>query len=380
MSFTATVFSSKLRRARENVGMSIVDVVQGTGIDGAKIKSFEMGDLAPTGDEILILADLFKCDLKWFLSNESSNPDENINLMLRAAEEEIPSTDRYAIAEFLHLCKCEQFLDEQLETVTFQRPFNFTPRGTYYIGHGADCARKLRQHFGLKPNAYIPDVFDWFRQTGLHIFRRSLPNSNVSGLFVNHPEAGKCILINFTENLYRQRFSLAHEVAHALIDADKAYNISTPGDQNSRELVEIRANSFASNFLISPEQLAMFGKTYWSSSENIIEIADRLFITVPALLSALKRDKVISDEEHAELRSVLRSKNTKIDAELSGDLTSQQQQRKTHLLEQGLHDKYVRKVFEAQHRKLISRAKAADMLLSSSQELDDIATLFGFRL
>ena len=380
MRFTAAIFAPKLRQARQNVGLNVGDVARATGIDDAKINSFEAGHQVPTGDELLIMIDLFKCDLKWFLSDEATNPDENINLMLRASEEEIASSDRYAIAEFLYLCKCEQFLDEQLETVNFHRPFTFTPRGTYYIRHGADCARSIRQHFGLQPNAYIPDVFDWFRQTGLHIFRRSLPNSNVSGLFVNHPEAGKCILINFIDDPYRQRFSLAHEVAHALIDADKAYNVSPPGDQNSHTLVEIRANSFASNFLISPEQIARFGSDYWNSPENIREIADALFVTVPALLSALKRDKIISDEKHAELRSTVTSRNTKKDVEISDDLTSQQKQKKLRLLQLGLHNKYVQKVFEAQHRKLISRAKAADMLLSSVEELEEIAMLFGFRL
>ena len=66
------------------------------------------------------------------------------------------------------------------------------------------------------------DIYRDFRSIGAHIFRRHLLNSNISGLFVAHPTAGACLLVNYDEDVYRQRFSVAHEMAHAIFDQSDA--------------------------------------------------------------------------------------------------------------------------------------------------------------
>jgi Zn-dependent peptidase ImmA (M78 family) len=60
------------------------------------------------------------------------------------------------------------------------------------------------------------DVYADFRSIGIHVFRRKLGNSKISGLFIMHPVAGKCALVNSNEDVYRQRFSAAHETIHRL--------------------------------------------------------------------------------------------------------------------------------------------------------------------
>jgi Zn-dependent peptidase ImmA (M78 family) len=380
MAFTVQDFARKLRSLRESFGNSVAEVADGTGIGSQLLQALEAGTAIPTGDEVLIIADFFKRDFSWFIDDQAANPDVNMTLLLRSEGGRLAASDRHAVAEFLHLCKSQALVEELGGLRTIGEEFRFTQRGKYFIGHGADCARALREHHKLPPNSYIPDIFDWLRKAGLRVFRRALPNSTISGLFVRHSEAGRCILINYNDDIYRQRFSAAHEAGHALMDAGKDYNVSDEGDWSSRDLLEIRANSFASCFLIPPEQLKMFDVSHWRSPEKVADVAGRLFVSIPALLSALRRDKLLDEQGIAAIREGRPRTPIKREPELMGNYTERQLDRKKALMASGLHASYIQQVFDAHRHGHISLAKVADMLLVDSGEVRDIATLFGTSL
>jgi hypothetical protein len=70
--------------------------------------------LEPTGDEVLILADHFKCDYTFFISNDNVAPFEETETLYRAANDEFTPADKHAIQEFLSLCDTEAFLSGAL--------------------------------------------------------------------------------------------------------------------------------------------------------------------------------------------------------------------------------------------------------------------------
>ena len=108
----------------------------------------------------------------------------------------------------------------------------------------------------------------------------------MSGLFLHHSLLGMAILVNANHVSARQRFSYAHEYAHALFDANRTITVSD--SDNAGDLVEVRANAFASAFLM-PEQgianlLRLMGKgegsrvdlaIYDASTESAIEVQYR---------------------------------------------------------------------------------------------------------
>lgn len=387
MPFTPQVFARKLRDLRRAFESTLGEIEAATGISSDRLALLEAGHSSPTGDEVLILADYFKREFTWLIEDESPDPDENVTLLLRSEHRRLSPGDRRAIAEFIHLCKSQALLEELLE-IRHQRPeYSYFPPQNRRIWRlhkvqGADCARGFRQWHNLPPNAVIQDIFSWLRDTGMRVFRRSLgPDSHISGLFVRHPEAGRCILINYSEDVYRQRFSAAHEAGHALMDHDKRYNVSAETDQNSDNLIEIRANAFASNFLMPPELLQRLGSPdEWRRPEKIIEVASRLFVSVPALLSALRRDNLIDEATRNDLRRRQLRLPARQEPELRGDLSNRDRERKQRLLSTGLHSSYVHQGLEAHRRGLISLAKLADMLLVEPNDVSDLAELFGTQL
>ncbi len=381
MPFSTQAFAQKLSNLRQSFGNSLNEITDATGIDINSLQAFESASAIPSGDDVLILSDYFKCEFTWLIEDDEPNPDENAIHMLRSESGRLVAADRHAIAEFLHLCKSQALLEELLNIRPKDTEFKFMPKGNYYKGHGKDCAYLFREWNKLPYNSVIPDIFKWLRDSGFRVFRRSLPNSDVSGLYIRHPYAGHCILVNYAEDIYRQRFSVAHEAGHALMDANIPFNVSDQSDDSSQEFKEIRANSFASCFLMPSELLTKLGtQEQWRRPEKIIEVADRLSVSILALLSALKRDNIIDDQTRSTLRSMKLRLPIKNEPELSGDLSERQRERKKALLAAGLHTDYVSTAFEAHRQRLISLAKLADILLVDTRDVAELADIFGMSL
>src|ERR1700722_14878949 len=115
MSLDLISFSAKLRRFRDMFAESAEALAQATGISPEVIAQLEGGTRTPTGDQILILADHFSCDFRFFISNEAAAPIDRAEKLFRAYSKDLSSQDRWAIQEFLYLCECESFLLSQLD-------------------------------------------------------------------------------------------------------------------------------------------------------------------------------------------------------------------------------------------------------------------------
>lgn len=200
MTFDLALFGSKLKRYREQFEHSLDEISTETGISTQGLTSLENGERRPTGDEVLILADYYKCDYQFFISNERLAPFEQTETLFRRYGDEFSKDDRWAVQEFLFLCECEEFL-LNLIPVKDNKPFKFFKVGTYFKKHAEQAAAKLRQHLGYSFNRVGSDIYDDFRCSRFHIFRRELGNSNISGLYIRHPVAGKCVLINYSEDI-----------------------------------------------------------------------------------------------------------------------------------------------------------------------------------
>jgi len=254
--------------------------------------------------------------------------------------------------------------------------FTFSPSGGYLKGHGEAAAARLRSALGYADNAVPRDVYADFRGVGVHVFRRKLGNSNISGLFIAHPVAGKCALVNYSEDIYRQRFSAAHEMAHAIFDADQGASVSFERPDGS-DLVEVRANRFASCYLMPPAFLSKLPDPNGWSDSDAIDWANRLRVSCSALAISLREAKLVAQTTYARISRLRIPRNTKIDPELPESLNSLQRSRKEQLLELGLSDHYVALCFEAQSAGVISQGRLAEALLCSQAELLELANLYG---
>jgi Zn-dependent peptidase ImmA (M78 family)/transcriptional regulator with XRE-family HTH domain len=365
----------KLRQARELQSQLPEDVGKATGISHEKILLIESGEARPSGDEVLILANHYKHDFRDFLLNDRPEPFKEAEILYRRHGSSFTSKDRRAIQEFLYLCEIEADLEREIGIKKIE--FSHTPQGTFVKAHGEPAARELRKLLGYKQNEIPRDIYTDFRNIGIHIFRRRLANPDISGLFIEHPRAGHCVLVNYDEDIYRQRFSVCHEAAHAIFDSKDSVIVSfrpKSSNFNIKDLQEIRANRFASCYLMPPDKLPDLSR--WTS-EEAIKWAQELRVSTTALAIALQQARLINESTARIIKSAKVPRSNKIDPEAPINLTEQQRTRRLALLERGLSDYYVGLCFDAHQGGLISAGRLSEALLATHAETREISILYG---
>lgn len=375
MALNPKILSKRLLQARELLEYSINEVCDKTAIEPNKLLAIESGEQRPSGDEVLILASFYNCDFRAFLDESVQPPIKQTDILFRKYGNSFSPADRRAIQEFLLLCEIETEFEERLRIK--KHPFSFTPSGSYYKEQGQRAAETLRLKLKYSTNEVPRDVYEDFRSMGVHIFRRRLSNPEISGLFIEHPVAGHCVLVNYDEDIYRQRFSVAHEVAHSIFDSDQPVMVtyqSTSPKYSHSDLQEIRANSFASHYLMP---VSMLEKLTAIDVHSALYWAQQFRVSTAALAKALRDAGLVDDHTAKLIRSVKVPTSEKIDPEAPHNLTSNQQKKRLELLERGLSDHYVGLCFECHYRELISRGRLVEALRIDASELNEIATLYG---
>lgn len=380
LSFDRKEFSRKVSSYRDQFQLSLEEMASRTGINILRLKALENCEQDPTGDEILIFADLFMCDYKFFISNEKLAPFDQTEKLFRRLGTGFSSADRWAVQEVLYLAEVEAELVKALG-----RQFRkFRPNiggGSYYKKHGLDAAAQLREFLGLRPNQPVDDIFSVPRSLGVHVFRRKLRDSNISGLAISHPVAGPCILVNYAEDVFRQRFTAAHEFGHVVFDleSDGGFNVSLVQDRV--DLKEVRANAFASELLLPKALLEQIpGSSQWDAPK-IRQWAVKLKVSTQFLGVALRSADLITEPVAELFRSTKVPQAEKSDPEIQPGLSPKAKLRKQTLLQLGLSGSYVDLCFDAYSCGAISAGRLGEILLQSSHGgLVEFCGIYGHQL
>jgi len=357
------------------MGLNKEEVSGLAGIDVSRIDALESGTVEPSGDEILILADIYKEDFRYFISNQNLSSAETVDELYRL-NGSITNKDKRAIQSFIFHSANEQSLWSALG----RRKENFslpTISSTKILKKdGVKVAQALRQFLGYKNVDAYKNLYYEFRRIGIHIFRMRLDDSNLSGLFIKHPVADKCVLVNYDENLYRQNFTLCHEVGHALMDGN-SYNVSY---ESRKDFREYRANAFASEFLMPQEVIKMINPSS-ITPESIVQYTSKFRVNVPAFLIALENAGVINKgEKDAYSKMHLKvPRGEQIDYELEG-LTEHLIGAYEMMFERGITPYYVRLCYDAYEKGVITVDRMAEILDVALYELPEVLDAFKLKL
>lgn len=376
MSIDLHALGSKIIRSREQLCVTLEELSDSSGINKERLHKLETGELEPTGDEILIIADYFRTDYKFFISNEKLNAFESTETLFRRYGNELNKNDRWAIQECLYLAECESFIDNELK-ITYEN-FSFEPIGTYAIGNGRNAAKALRSFFSYPSNIVPLDIYKDFRKLGIKIFRRKLENSSISGMCIKHPSIGSCIIVNYTEDVYRQRFTVAHEVGHAIFDFKDDFTISFT-KWNSNDLKEIRANHFASEYLFPAEFIKKIPNVNSWDREKIITWSNKLKANPIAFGIALKDNNLIADSLLHIFKEISIPRDQKDDPELLNIDNAELLSKRVALLELGLSFQYIQKCITALNSGYVSENRVVEMFLTDYSGYKEILWAFNLR-
>src|SRR6185437_8778517 len=134
---------TKVKRYREQRLLSPEELSSLTGITPDLLIQIESGQRAPTGDQVLIFADVFQCDYRFFISNEQLTPFEQTETLYRRYGSNFSKDDRLRVQEFLFLCESEETLYSILERQRHAPP-DIRLTGNNFKSHGKQAAEQLR--------------------------------------------------------------------------------------------------------------------------------------------------------------------------------------------------------------------------------------------
>ena len=270
-----TEMSRRLREARELASINQGEAAEALGLPRTAVTQIEGGNRAVSTMELARLADLYRRPVSWFLAEAPDTEEDVVVALHRIA----PGLDadpevRIEVDRCVQICRegvsLESLLgrEEQDGPPAYREP---VPRSTgEAVAQGERVAEQERRRLELG-SAPIADVTELLGDQGIWASVVDLPHT-MSGLFLHHPSIGMAVLVNSGHVRARQRFSLAHEYAHALMDRNRVVGVSSA--DNSRERIEQRANAFAAAFLLPEagleEELRQLGKGQPARTDQIV--------------------------------------------------------------------------------------------------------------
>ena len=105
----------------------------------------------------------------------------------------------------------------------------------------------------------------WLEAQGIRTGLIAMPDG-ISGLMISHPNVGLFVVVNRRHPAVRQRFSWCHEYAHLLLDRAQMGHVSRESER--ADLLEVRANVFAANFLMPEDGVRQFVGTLGKGSAS----------------------------------------------------------------------------------------------------------------
>ncbi|NGX61265.1 MAG: hypothetical protein K940chlam9_00748 [Chlamydiae bacterium] len=268
------ILGKKIKLLRKKSGLTQDEVEKAVALPQKALTHIESGARKVSTLELAKLSKLFHVPIAGFFFQEMQEEDVLVALHRIAPGLESDPKIHDQVAKYVQVCREGAFLKDvlgisrQKSIRTYSSPI---PKNVQEAQRqGEEVAREERRSFELG-DAPIYDIADLLSSQGIWTAQTLLPNE-MSGLFLHHSSLGMAIIINAAHVYVRQCFSYAHEYAHALFDANHTVSISNA--ENAKDLIEVRANAFASAFLM-PEQgiaslLRSMGKGEGGRRESVI--------------------------------------------------------------------------------------------------------------
>jgi transcriptional regulator with XRE-family HTH domain len=244
---------SKLRKAREALGLSQGGFGRALDISSNHISALEAGKRTPSFAMLQKIAAFLNRDIGYFFY-EKAAPLDSFTLLFRAdavddrAREELQKFRRY----------CDDYL--RLEAATGRR-LALAPLYPQTVS-AERMAEDERRRLGLGDEP-IRDIFALLEANGCRILRMPMPtDSKVSGVFIYLEQKEAAFdLVNSVQSQGRQVYSAAHEYCHYLKDRNDGPVIDN-ADVFIDEYASLYhpreqfAQAFAARFLMSPAKVA----------------------------------------------------------------------------------------------------------------------------
>jgi Zn-dependent peptidase ImmA (M78 family)/DNA-binding XRE family transcriptional regulator len=396
MSIDQAELGRRLKNAREACGLTQDDVAQEMSLGRPTIAQIELGNRSVSGLELSRFAYLYGRDIRDFLA-PAFTADGLTSVLFRADEDAgdgVKAALRGCIALGYRLRDLEALLgvNRNMSGVASYPSVSMSSKWEA-IQSGTHAAIEERRRLGLGSGP-LSDLPSLLESQGIRTGLIDMPDG-VSGLMIAESSVGSLVVVNRKHPPVRQRFSWCHEYAHILLDRAKQGHISREAERT--ELIEVRANVFAANFLMPEEGVRQFmaglGKgsasrvhaevydesgvvpvdtrTVGGSQDlqiyDVVKLAHHFGVSVLSALYRLLNLKLLTEKQFEEIRKLDTEGLSHSVADLLGlaEIPAEDHVR-------AFRRRYLVLALEAYRREKISRRKLMDLSASLGVETSEV--------
>jgi Zn-dependent peptidase ImmA (M78 family)/transcriptional regulator with XRE-family HTH domain len=389
----------RLKQARESCGLAQEDAALEMGVARATIAQIELGNRSVSGLELAKFSYFYARDIREFLA-ESFTEDSLASVLLRSdddAGDGVRTALRGCVALGRQLRDLETLLGAGRSTSSVPS-YPSASLGSKWdaIQSGAYAALEERRRLGLGSTP-LGDVPALLEAQGIRTGLIAIP-PGVSGLMMSHPNVGLFVVVNRDHPAVRQRFSWCHEYAHLLLDRSQMGHVSRESERAN--LLEVRANVFAANFLMPEDGARQFvmalgkgsasrlhaevfdesgvvpidSRTAGGSQDlqlyDVVKFAHHFGVSVLSALYRLLNLRLITDKQFEEMRQKDQAGLSKQVADLLGLPELSQDETIS-----AFYRRYLVLALEAYRREKISRRKLIEIAVKLGVGAEDVETV-----
>lgn len=347
------MIGSRLKRAREALGLSLREleaVIQGQ-VSAQAIGKYERDEMMPSSTILLVVAKALRVSPEYLLSERAI---ELTGVDFRKAPHAGAKEER--AVEALVMEQVERYLELEELLPGVEQPWSAPDNKAFQIQRIEDAeeaAQALRHlwKLGIDP---IPSVAELLEDKGVKVIALDLPEA-VSGskAFVQRPDRPDVpvIVVNQGHSGERQRFTLAHELAHLVL----RFKGLSDAEQ------EKAADRFAGAFLMAKEVvLRLLGPHRTSISIGELAELKKLFqVSIASLVVRCGQLGIVSKAVYGRLWAQI--KNLGWNSQACGE---------PGMLQAEVPQRMERLCLRAVAEGALSEARAAELLCISVRELD----------
>ncbi len=297
MPLTREDLGLRIARARESAGLSQSELARRIGLSQSAISRIESGSRGVDSIELAGIARALDVPVLDLL--ESRPLAQELRVAARARGVADSAALERAIDRVVELVRLDEVLNELglqdgRATPAPIRP----PRQGLAIEQGRKLAREVRADWDLGDDPLL-DLFGLVEdRAGVGVLLEPL-EGGLDGLCAR---TGDVALIVVDSSAYpgRQRFTAAHELCHLLLGEGGLVLVDERISAHG-EPPEIRANAFASHFLIPEEGVRRYLGQRAVDEAVVVELQFTFGVSLEALLWHLLNLKLISEEERSAL-------------------------------------------------------------------------------
>lgn len=283
-----------IQEARYRQSLSQAQLAELLGVDRSAISRIEQGSRSVTASELSVISKLLNCPVVELLKPRPTvSVKASRSNLFRFRSGPVSPEDQAVLSWFLTLHDSLSQVSDSCETPNVTR--NLALRADTEAGEL--LARRIRKHLGIPPNEPISGFSGLLTRLGLAVFGARFPSkSRVAGCMVVDEKRFASIIVNYNQPRSRQRFTLAHELAHYLMDRELRTTVCDAGWERPgpRSHMEYRADVFASALLLPRQTI----QAYLASGfilDSLAEMETSYGISHAAALARLRALGIVND-------------------------------------------------------------------------------------